>query len=77
MSRMNVDDVPLAVGIQSAPTPATMPDTIEMELRERVLDFVSTEFRDADNQFQERAAKFIGTRLRWAAQQYFSENQTL
>ena len=73
----SLPDEPLAVGIQSAPTPATMPDTIEKQLRERVLDFVSTEFRDASKQFQERAAKFIGTRLQWAAKQYFSENQML
>lgn len=68
---------PLAVAIQSAPTLATMPDTIEKELLERVLDFVSTEFQDASKQFQERAAKFISTRLQLAAQHYFSENQKL
>lgn len=63
--------------VESASALATMPDTVEKELRERVLDFVSTEFRQAAQQVRDRAAKFIHMRLRLAAQHHFSERQTM
>ena len=77
---------PVTSGVQTAAPQAITPETVmrvtipvtaETELRKRVADYVSTEFRQSEPQYRERAGKFIFGRIRFAAQYHIAEHQTL
>lgn len=63
--------------IKMEPASVILPEVVEMELRERVMDFITTEFEHATPQARERAKKFVYDRLRLGAQAHYAEHRTM